>query len=136
MLLSILVRNSKKSKFIKKQEAKGLQSSLGRKTPLNKVPLLGPFCFKSIQQVNTRYKIYEIVNKFLLAGDKVMSEMHLWQLRFISNGPQKIYACGPFTKNKERIKSLKKQEIQDIFIKTDQTKLVFNMIWFMEILKI
>ena len=38
----------------------------------------------------------EIVNKFLLAGDKVMPEIHLKQPGFTS-------ACGPFTKNKERI---------------------------------
>ena len=32
--------NSKKSRFIKEQQAKGLLSNLGIKTPLNKVPLL------------------------------------------------------------------------------------------------
>ena len=32
---------SKKSRFIKNQEAKGLLSNLGIKTPLSKVPLLG-----------------------------------------------------------------------------------------------
>ena len=32
--------NSKKSRFIKKQQAKGLLSNLGIKTPLNKVLLL------------------------------------------------------------------------------------------------
>ena len=46
MLLSkCAVCNSKKSKFIKKQEANGLLSSLGIKTPLNKIPLLGPLLF-------------------------------------------------------------------------------------------
>ena len=39
----------------------------------------------------------EIVNKFLSAGDKFMPEMHLKQLGFTYS------ACGPFTKNKERI---------------------------------
>ena len=59
-----------------------------------------------------------------------MPEMHLKQpiLTFSD--------CGPFTKNKERIKNLKKQEIQDIFIKTNWIKLVFNMIWLMEMLNI
>ena len=37
--------NSRKSKFIKKQEAKGLLSKLGIKTPLNKIPLLGDILF-------------------------------------------------------------------------------------------
>ena len=44
----------------------------------------------------------EIVNKFLLAGDKCMPEMHLKQLGFTYS------ACGPFTKNKERIQKFKK----------------------------
>ena len=43
----------------------------------------------------------EIVNKFLLAGDIFMSEMHLRQPGFIYS------ACGPFTKNKERIQKFK-----------------------------
>ena len=37
--------DSKKSKFIKEQEASGSLSSLGVKTPLNKIPLLGPLLF-------------------------------------------------------------------------------------------
>ena len=41
MLLSkCAVCGSKKSRFIKEQEAKGLLSSLGIRTPLNKIPLL------------------------------------------------------------------------------------------------
>ena len=45
----------------------------------------------------------EIVNMFLflLAGDKFIPEMHLRQLGFTDN------ACGPFTKNKERIQKFK-----------------------------
>ena len=39
----------------------------------------------------------EIVNKFLLASDKFMLEMHLKQPGFTSS------ACGPFTRNKQRI---------------------------------
>ena len=39
-----------------------------------------------------------IVNKLLLAEDKFMPEMHLRQQGFTYG------ACGPFTKNKERIK--------------------------------
>ena len=43
MLLSKCeVRDSKKSKFIKEQELRGLLSSLRIKTPLSKIPLLGP----------------------------------------------------------------------------------------------
>ena len=36
---------SKKSKYIKKQAASGLLSTLGIKTPLSKIPLVGPFLF-------------------------------------------------------------------------------------------
>ena len=36
---------NKKSRFIKEQEAKGLISSLGVKTPLKKIPLLGDILF-------------------------------------------------------------------------------------------
>ena len=36
---------SKKSKFIKKQEAKGLLSNLGVRTPFSKIPLLGDILF-------------------------------------------------------------------------------------------
>ena len=51
--------------------------------------------------MNTRYKMNEIVNKFLLAGDKLMPEMHLRQPGFTYS------ACGSFTKNKERIRKFK-----------------------------
>ena len=72
----------------------------------------------------------KIVNKFLLAGDKFMPEMHLKQPGFTYS------ACGPFTKNKERIQNLKKQEIQAIFTKMNLIMHAFNMMWLMEILKI
>ena len=45
----------------------------------------------------------EIVNKFLLAGEIFMSEMHLKQPGFTYS------ACGPFPKNKERIQKLKEK---------------------------
>ena len=37
--------DSKKSMFIKNQEAKGLLSNLGFRTPLSKVPILGDILF-------------------------------------------------------------------------------------------
>ena len=46
MLLSnCVVCNSKNAKFLKQQEASGLLSSLGIKTPLSKIPLVGPLLF-------------------------------------------------------------------------------------------
>ena len=42
MILSkCAICNSKKSKLIKRQEAKGLLSNLGIRTPLSTIPLLG-----------------------------------------------------------------------------------------------
>ena len=42
-----------------------------------------------------------------------MSEMHLKQPGFTYS------SCGTFTKNTEKKKKIKKQEIQDTFIKTN-----------------
>ena len=61
-----------KSRFVKEQEAKGLLSNLGIKTPLGKIPLVNVLSVK----------MNEIVNTFLLAGDKFMPEMHLKQPGF------------------------------------------------------
>ena len=72
----------------------------------------------------------EIVNKFLLTGDKFMLKIHLKQLGFTYS------ACGPLLKTKKEFKNSKKQEIQTIFTKMNLIKLVFSTIWLLEILKI
>ena len=46
--------------------------------------------------------VNNIINKFLLAGDKFMPEMHLRQPQFVYS------ACGPFTRHKGRIKEFKR----------------------------
>ena len=46
---------------------------------------------------NDQFKMINITNKFLLTGDKFMSELHLKQPGFTYS------ACGPFTKHHERI---------------------------------
>ena len=91
----------KKSKFIEQKEASRLLSSLEIKDLSVKFLYWVLFCFNSIKQVNKRYKVNEIVNNFLLAGDKVMPEMHLRQPGFTYS------TFGPFTKNKERIQKFK-----------------------------
>ena len=53
----------------------------------------------------------EIVNAFLLVGDKFLPEMHLKQPTFTYS------ACGPFTKNKERIKKFMQTGNTNFFIK-------------------
>ena len=56
----------------------------------------------------------ELVNKSLLAGNRSMSEMHLRQSGLTYS------TCGTFLKNtKKKRKNLNKQEIHDIFIKTN-----------------
>ena len=54
-----------------------------------------------------------IVNRFSLAGDKFMPEMHLRQPEFTYS------AFELFTKNEKGYRNLKKQEIHDIYIKTN-----------------
>ena len=45
VLSKCAIRGSKKSRFIKNQEAKGLLCKLCIKTPLSKVPILGDILF-------------------------------------------------------------------------------------------
>ena len=129
MLLSKRVVCDSK-KFMKKQEASGLLSSLGIKTPLIKIPLLGTLLFWRSQQVNTRYKMNEIVNKFLLTGDQFMPEMHLRQPGFIYS------AGGPFTKIEERIQKFKETRDSQYIYQNKLDKDCFNMTQLIKSLKI
>ena len=96
MLLSeCTVCDSKISKFIKQQEARGLLSKL---TGII-VPILSDLPIANISF--QKYKMNAIVNKLLLAGDKFMPEMNLRQPGFTYG------ACELFTKNKKRIKKIK-----------------------------
>ena len=45
LLPKFAICGSKKSKFIKEQQAKGILSSVGIRTPLNKIPILGDVFF-------------------------------------------------------------------------------------------
>ena len=65
-------------------------------------------------------KINEIVDKFLLAGDKFMPEMHLKQPRFTYS------ACGPFTKNEERIQKFKETGDTSYIYKNELDKACFQ----------
>ena len=62
----------------------------------------------------------EIVNTVLLAGDKFMPEMHLKQPGFTQS------ACGPFTKNKERIEKYKETGDTSYIYKTEIDKACFQ----------
>ena len=75
-------------------------------TPLSAAPL--------------KYKMNEIVKNFLLAGDKFMPEIDLKQLRFTYS------ACGPFTKNKERIQKFKETGHTNYIYKNELDKACFQ----------
>ena len=62
----------------------------------------------------------EITNKFLLAGDKFMPEMHLKQPGFTYS------ACGPFTKNKERIEKFMQTGNTDFIYKNELDRACFQ----------
>ena len=62
----------------------------------------------------------DINNKYLLAGDKFMPEMHLRQPGFTYS------ACGPFTKNKERIKKFMQSGNTDFIYKNEFDKACFQ----------
>ena len=62
----------------------------------------------------------EIVNKFLLVGDKFMPEMHLKQPGFTYS------ACGPFTRNKERIEKFMQTVNTDFIYRNELDKACFQ----------
>ena len=62
----------------------------------------------------------EIVNKFLLAGDKFIPEMHLKQPGFTYS------ACGPFAKNKGRIQKFKETGDTNYIYKHEVDKACFQ----------
>ena len=62
----------------------------------------------------------EVVDKFLLAGDKFMPEMYLKQPGFTYS------TSGPFTKNKERIEKFMQTGNTDFIYKNDLDKACFQ----------
>ena len=71
------------------------------------------FCFKMC-------KMNEIVTNFLLVGDKFMPEMHLKQPGFTYS------ACGPFTRNKERIENFVQTRNTDFIYRNELDKACFQ----------
>ena len=53
---------------------------------------------------NDWFKMNKIINKFLLTGDKFIPELYLKQSGFTYS------ACGPFTKNCERIQKFREAD--------------------------
>ena len=62
----------------------------------------------------------EIVDKFLLVGDTFMPEVHLKQVGFTYS------ACGPFTKNKERIEKFMQTGNTNFIYKNELDKACFQ----------
>ena len=62
----------------------------------------------------------EIINKFLLVGDKFMPKMHLKQPGFTDS------ACGLFTKNKERIEKFMQTGNTDFIYRNELDKACFQ----------
>ena len=62
----------------------------------------------------------ETLNKFILASDKFMPEMHLKQPGFTYS------ACGPFTKNKERIEKFMQTGNTDFIYRNELDKACFQ----------
>ena len=62
----------------------------------------------------------EIVKKFLLVGDKFIPEMHLKQPGFTYS------ACGPFTRNKERIEKFMQTGNTDFNYRDELDKACFQ----------
>ena len=61
-----------------------------------------------------------IVNKFLLVGDRFMSEMYLRQPGFTYS------ACGPFTKHKQRIQKFMQTEDTNYIYRNELDKVCFQ----------
>ena len=99
--------NNKKSTFI--SQGSGLLDSLGLNTPQNRMLL-----------DNKIIKMNNIINTFLLAGDKFMPEMHLRQPQFI------LGACGPFTRHRERVKKFKQTGDTRYIYRNDLDKACFQ----------
>ena len=62
----------------------------------------------------------EIVNKFLLVGDKFMPEMYLKQPGFTYS------ICAPFTRNKERIEKFMQTGNTDFIYRNELDKTCFQ----------
>ena len=72
----------------------------------------------------------DIINKFLLAGDKFMPEMHLRQPQFTYS------ACGPFTKHKQKIQNFKETGDTKYIYRNELDKACFAMMLHILIVKI
>ena len=76
----------------------------------------------------------EIVNNFLSARDKFMSEMHLRQPASLDKSRFTYSVWGQFTRNKERIQKFKEAWHSRYIYQNKLDKAFFNMTWVINIL--
>ena len=88
MLSRCSICNNKKYEFV--SQGSGIFNSLVYNTNRDRIK---DALLKVLD--NKIINIKNVINKFLLAGDKFMPEMHLRQPQFVYS------ACGPFTRHKE-----------------------------------
>ena len=77
-----------------------------------------------------KYKMNNVINKFLLIGDKFMPEIHLRQPQFTYS------ACGPFTNDEERIQKFKETVDTNYVYKNELDKAFLLMMLHILIVKI
>ena len=73
-----------------------------------------------LNAIPLNYKMNDIMHTFLLAGNNFMPEMHLRKPGFTYS------ACGPFTKNKERIIKFKATGHSGSIYKNELNKACFQ----------
>ena len=109
---------NKKPTFI--SQGSGLLDSLGLNTPQNRMKNALWNAFNRYNYMHLHYKkMNNVINKFLLAGDTFMPEMHLRQPQFTYS------ACGPFTKHKQRIQKFKETGGTNYIYKNELDKACF-----------
>ena len=121
------VCGNKKSRLISKNhKGSGLFDSLGLNTPKNRMKSALWNAFRQqIINMNARHFLdkenNDIINKFLLVGDKFMPKLHLWDPKV-----NKYFACGPFTKHEQRINQFMKDGKLSNIYKNELDKACFQ----------
>ena len=100
-------------KICERKKSKRITKQLRNQTTIKWNSIVKCFVLRCI-------KMNGIVNNFLLVGDKFMPEMHLKQPGFTYS------ACGPFTKNKERIEKFMQTGNTDFIYKNELDKACFQ----------
>ena len=104
----------KKSRFVKKQEAKSLLSNLGTKTPLSKIPLLNVLFWMQFHWV---YKNERNCQQ-IFTGRRLIYAINAFKTTWF----YLLHLCS-------KSKKFMETRIQILFTETSLIRLVFSMIW-------